>query len=126
MFVIIAAVIATMMTTSRKPQKLARGCVLSSAASRSVWMCVSGESACQQQDTDPGLNSELLYTASHLSKDLSAISVHSTDSQIEWMMGNTAGLDRRWDVPQHISYKPNDPPVTSEPIQVYCPLCHGT
>ncbi len=88
-----------------------------------VCVRVSRESACQQQDTDPGLNPELFYTASHLSKDLSALSVHSPDFQPEWMMGITAGLDRRWDVPQHVSSEPNDPPVTSQSIQVHCPFC---
>ncbi len=105
-------------------KKLARGRVLSSTASCSVWVCVCVQRACQQQDTDSGLNPELFYTTSHLSKDLSAFPVHSPDFQPEWMMGITAGLDRRLlDVPQHVLSEPNDPPVTSQYIQLHCPFC---
>lgn len=106
-------------------KKLSRGRVWSSTASQSVCVCVcvSIESACQQQDTDPGLSPELFYTASHLSKDLSALSVHRPDFQPEWMMGITAELDHRWDVPQHVSSEPDDPPVTSQSIKVHCPFC---
>ncbi len=88
-----------------------------------VCECVCVQRACQQQDTDSGLNPELFYTNSHLSKDLSAFPVHSPDFQPEWMMGITAGLDRRLDVPQHVLSEPNDPPVTSQYIQLHCPFC---
>lgn len=78
-----------MMTTSRNNNWLEDACCFKEC----VCLCPKRVSAAG--DTDPGLNPDLFYTTSHLSKDLSP--QHRLSS---------AGLDHRWDVPQHISYEP--------------------
>lgn len=91
MFVIIAVVIATMMTTSRNNNWLEAACWVALLQGVCVCLCVSKESVSSRRHRSQAQFRSVLHHQSFVKGSLCALSPQHRLS--------SAGLDHRWDVP---------------------------